>query len=113
MQTARRGELAHLKLRYKRPGTDTSRLLQTPILASSFTAAPGESFRFATAVAGYADLLRGGTHVDGWQWKDVARTAEAARGKDRFGLRREFVELVREGQRLAGGASAQKTFVSD
>ncbi|HLM53278.1 MAG TPA: VWA domain-containing protein, partial [Pseudoxanthomonas sp.] len=112
-RTARSGEPAHLKLRYKRPGSDTSTLLQTPIPASSFTGTPGEAFRFATAVAAYADLLRGGTHVDGWQWQDVARTAEAARGEDRFGLRREFVELVREGQRLTGGAPAQGGSVSE
>ncbi|HEY0504344.1 MAG TPA: VWA domain-containing protein, partial [Lysobacter sp.] len=31
------GEIAHLRLRYKQPGQDTSRLIETPILASSLT----------------------------------------------------------------------------
>jgi Ca-activated chloride channel family protein len=113
VKSARGGELAHLRLRYKRPGSDASALVETPIPASSLTARPSESFRFATAVAAYADLLRGGTQLEGWQWNDVARAAEAARGEDRFGLRGEFVELVREGQRLVGGTPAAATIASD
>ena len=94
------GELAHLRLRYKLPNGDKSRLIEDPILASSLTTRPGESFRFASAVAAYADLLRGGTHVDGWNWTDVAKAARDAEGGDRYGLRREFVELVDQGRRI-------------
>ena len=94
------GELAHLRLRYKLPGSDSSRLIEDPILASSLAANPGESFRFASAVAAYADLLRGGTHIDGWNWDDVARAVRGAEGDDRFGLRREFAELVDQGRRI-------------
>jgi Ca-activated chloride channel homolog len=87
-------ELAHLRLRYKLPGADNSRLIETPILRSSLTTQPSQSLRFASAVAAYADLLRGGTHVEKWDWNDVAEAARAAQGEDRYGLRREFVELV-------------------
>ena len=88
------GELAHLRLRYKLPGEDESRLVQTPVLRSSLQPQASESLRFASAVAGYADLLRGGRHVDGWKWDDVARTARGSLGDDRFGLRHEFLRLV-------------------
>ncbi|WP_411832370.1 vWA domain-containing protein [Pseudoxanthomonas mexicana] len=94
------GELAHLRLRYKLPGQSTSRLIETPIPASSLTHAPGESLRFASAVAAYADLLRGGTHIDGWSWDDALRAARGAQGRDRHGLRREFVELIEQGRQL-------------
>ncbi len=94
------GELAHLRLRYKLPNGDSSRLIENPILASSLVSRPGESFRFASAVAAYADLLRGGTHVDGWSWNEVAKAARDAEGDDRYGLRRELVELIDQGRKL-------------
>ena len=48
---AKAGELAHLRLRYKLPGQDRSRLIETPVQRSSLQHRPGESLRFATAVA--------------------------------------------------------------
>jgi len=59
-------EVAQLRLRYKRPGQQTSALIETPILADALRRQPSESARFASAVAGYADLLRGGSRFDGW-----------------------------------------------
>ncbi|WP_369975867.1 vWA domain-containing protein [Xanthomonas bundabergensis] len=94
------GELAQLRLRYKLPGQERSRLLQSTIAAASATAQPSADLRFAAAVAAYADLLRGGTHIDGWDWAQVARAARAATGADRSGERREFVDLLALGQRL-------------
>ncbi len=94
------GELAHLRLRYKLPGQDSSRLIETPILRGSATAQPSERLRFASAVAAYADLLRGGKQIDRWSWKDVHAAAQASLGSDPYGLRREFVELVDRAQSL-------------
>ena len=91
---AKAGELAHLRLRYKLPGQDRSRLIETPVQRSSLQHRPGESLRFATAVAGYADLLRGGGNVGDWTWDDVAATARGSLGEDRWGLRQEFLGLV-------------------
>ncbi len=93
-------EVADLRLRYKRPGEDTSRLIEVPILASSAQAQPGAALRFASAVAGYADLLRGGTRFDGWGWDQVIATARAASGDDPDGLRHEFVELAGQARAL-------------
>ena len=98
-------ELAHLRLRYKRPGQDKSELIEAPVLRTSLTSSPSPSFRFASAVAAYADLLRGGTHIENWTWNDVAAAARNASGEDRYGLRREFVELVGQGQRLIAGSN--------
>ena len=87
-------EVAHVRLRYKQPGTDTSRLVETPVLRDRLRAQPGESMRFAAAVAGFADLLRGGARTDGWGWDGVLATARSAQGGPGQGLRAEFVELV-------------------
>jgi Ca-activated chloride channel family protein len=93
-------ELAHLRLRYKLPGTDNSRLIETPILRSSLTTHPSQSLRFASAVSAYADLLRGGAHVEKWSWNDVAEAARGAQGEDRYGLRKEFVELISQARQI-------------
>jgi len=103
---AKAGELAHLRLRYKLPGQESSRLVETPVLRSSLRREPGESLRFATAVAAYADLLRGGTNVGDWTWNDVATTARGALGEDRWGLRHEFLDLVESAREATSDADA-------
>jgi Ca-activated chloride channel family protein len=103
-------ELAHLRLRYKRPGEDASRLMATPILRSQLVAAPSASMRFATAVAAFADALRGGRQIGGWSWNDIAATAQKSMGTDPWGQRREFVGLVEQARKLTaadGVAAAQ------
>ncbi len=110
---AKGGELAHLRLRYKLPGQERSRLIETPVLGSSLQRAPSESLRFATAVAGYADLLRGGSNVGGWRWDDVAATARGALGEDRWGLRREFLGLVESARGVTSEADAAAAIAAD
>jgi len=96
--TARSAELGFVKIRYKLPKSDTSRLITTPIdrrvEVASFDAAPRDA-RFATAVAGFAELLRGGRYNGALTYDDVVRIANAARGPDEYGYRSEFVQLVR------------------
>jgi len=91
-------EYGFVKIRYKLPKSDTSRLISTPIDRgeeyASFAAAPQDA-RFATAVAGFAELLRGGKYSGTLTYQDVVRIADAARGRDEFGYRSEFVQLVR------------------
>lgn len=106
------GEVAHLRLRYKLPDAQDSKLIETPILRSSL-ARPSETLRFASAVAAYADLLRGGTHVGDWTWKDVATAARAARGDDRNGLRHEFVDLVEQARRIVAGPTSAPAVALD
>ncbi|HJU38399.1 MAG TPA: VWA domain-containing protein, partial [Tahibacter sp.] len=48
-------ELAFVKLRYKAPDGDTSRLVEYPVLRESIAARAGERLRFAAAVAAFAD----------------------------------------------------------
>lgn len=94
-------ELAHLRLRYKRPGETGSQLIETPILRSTLRATPSARLRFAATVVAFADALRGGSHLADWTWADIATSARAARGEDRWGLRNELVELVDTGRALS------------
>ena len=108
-------ELAHLRLRYKRPGEDTSRLIETPILPVHQPGryAPSASMRFASAVAAYADALRGGTHLEQWTWEDIARTARQATGSDPWNQRAEFIELVDSARRITAGDQPQIGRIAD
>jgi len=95
---ARNGELGFVRIRYKLPKSDVSRLISTPIDRrsefASFAAAPQDA-RFAVGVAAFAELLRGGKYNGSLNYDDVLRIVSAARGRDEFGYRSEFVQLVR------------------
>jgi Ca-activated chloride channel family protein len=95
---ARSMELGFVKIRYKLPRSDTSKLITTPINSSvqfaSFEAAPRDA-RFAAAVAGFAELLRGGRYTGSLSYDDVLTIAGAARGPDQYGYRSEFLQMVR------------------
>ncbi len=97
------GELAHLRLRYKKPGATTSELLQYPILKSSITSVDRVSpdFRFAASVAAFGQLLRGGKHLAQFGYEDVTRLARSGLAGDNEGYRREFVSLVKLAAALA------------
>ena len=92
------GELAFVKIRYKLPEADTSTLITRPVTLAdgheSVGAAPPDA-RFAAAVAGFGQLLRGGRYTGGYGYGDVIALAQGARGEDPFGYRAEFIDLVR------------------
>ena len=97
-------EYAFLEIRYKPPGEDTSRLITRPVTRTDEVeqvgAAPQEA-RFAAAVAGFGQLLRGGRYTGDYGYDDVLALAQDARGEDRFGYRAEFVTLVRLAKSIA------------
>jgi Ca-activated chloride channel homolog len=104
-------ELAFLRIRYKLPGQDTSRLIERPItnadMAANITRAP-EATRWAAAVAGYGQLLRGDPYLrQGYGWDDVITLAQSARGRDEFGWRAEFIQLTRAAASAAALPTAQ------
>ncbi|HWA90153.1 MAG TPA: VWA domain-containing protein [Rhizomicrobium sp.] len=99
------GELAFLKIRYKLPSEDASRLITRPITdadaVEDFASVPAD-MRFAAAVAGSAELMRHDPYVKGFGYDAAIRIAENAAGDDRFGYRKEFVALLREARKSEG-----------
>lgn len=90
-------EVAWLKLRYKTPGNSKSQLIESPILKQSLVAKmkdADQDFRFATAVAAWAQWLRGSSSTANFGPKQIIALANSARGEDRFGHRAEFIRLV-------------------
>ena len=99
-------EIAFLKMRYKRPDSDTSTLMTRPITSSDekdFAELP-DDLRFAASVAGFGQLLRDSQYTNSLTWDQVIDMATKAKGKDEFGYRAEFINLLR----LAKSESGQK-----
>jgi Ca-activated chloride channel homolog len=94
-------ELAFVKLRYKLPDGDTSRLIERAVPASLMARAqrPTGDFAFAAAVAAFGQSLRGDKLLNGFTHDEIAALA---RGQSDF-WRQEFVRLVGVAESLKGG----------
>lgn len=96
-------EYAQLKIRYKLPEeglsefSDTSKLLTRTITKQdeSDISELSDDIRFAAAVAGFGQILRGGQYTGEFSFDDVIEIATDSRGEDKFGYRTEFINLVR------------------
>jgi Ca-activated chloride channel family protein len=89
-------EFGFLKLRYKAPDSDTSRLIEVPIgkdLGVASLDAAGADQRWAAAVAAFGQKLKGSVYGD-MEWADIRKLAQGARGEDEAGYRAEFMGLI-------------------
>ncbi len=95
------GELMTVKLRYKEPDGDTSRLLEVPVTDAGLSLADAsDDFAFGAAVASFGMLLRGSEHCGEFTYGAVLEMADTALGEDPHGYRREFVDLVQRAVEL-------------
>jgi Ca-activated chloride channel family protein len=95
--TANTGELALIRLRYKQPDGATSTLIERPVRKADTVqelAKASEDYRFAAAVAGFGQILRGGKYTGDFSYPEVLALARGARGADPFGYRGEFLQLA-------------------
>jgi Ca-activated chloride channel family protein len=98
-------EFAFLRLRYKAPDGDVSKLIETPLSVAALQGTgdtPVEA-RFAMAVAAFGQKLRGGDYLGGFDYDQIAAAARDARGSDDEGYRAEFIELVEIAKALKPG----------
>lgn len=107
------GELAYLRLRYKRPQDGQqaqSRLIERALtrhdIASSL-ASTSPAFRLSAAVAGFGQLLRGSEYLQGFDYTAVEKLALDARGADENGEVGEFMQLVQLADSLTPRQSAR------
>jgi Ca-activated chloride channel family protein len=104
-------ELAFLRLRYKAPTGDISKLLEYPVERANIIDSldkTSENYRFAAAVAAFGQLLRGGTYTENFSYDDVAQLAGKVRGEDKFNYRGEFMQLVQLAKSLEGKSPREK-----
>lgn len=96
-------EYAFLRMRYKVPGETKSQLIEKPINANQESSpALQREAKFATAVAGFAQLLRGSNYTGDLTYDKVIELAQANKGSDEYGYRTEFVQLVRKAKMAKG-----------
>ncbi|WP_437968519.1 von Willebrand factor type A domain-containing protein [Sorangium sp. So ce260] len=106
--SAPRGEGASpvvVRLRHKAPlGSDVAEetlvKMAPGAIAPTFDAAPAD-LRFASAVAGFSEILRHSPHARSWRLSDVEKIARAAASSK--GDQQEFIGIVRRAGALAGG----------
>ena len=88
-------EIMNIKIRYKQPDGETSKLLEVPLLDNQIAFnQTSDNFRFASAVASYGMLLRDSKFKGNADFDFVKATALNAKGKDVEGYRKEFINLV-------------------
>ncbi len=99
--TARLAEAATVKLRYKLPDGDTSKLLEqiVPSSALKSATAPRGDFAFAAAVAAFGQVLRGDEMMMGFSHADISALASK---QDNF-WRQEFLRLNELAGSMKGG----------
>ncbi len=97
-------ETAFVRVRYKLPDEDESKLIETPVRSDSFLGTidntPGD-VRFAAAVSAFAQELKGGKYTGKMGYDSILTLAQGSKGEDEFGYRSEFIQLVRSAQSAA------------
>ena len=97
-QGAKFDELGFLKLRYKLPNETASRLQSVAIKSADalkILDQAKDDVRFAVAVAAFGQLLKSDPWIGKFTKEDVIKLALQTKGQDPYGLRAEFINLVR------------------
>ena len=98
-------EIMTIKLRYKKPDGDVSKLIVHPVTDSHLVLAnTSDNFRFSAAVASFGMLLRNSEFKQDATYQQVIQLAKGAKGDDANGYRQEFINLVK----AAGSLTVKK-----
>jgi Ca-activated chloride channel family protein len=88
-------EILTLKLRYKEPDAEKSRLIVHPLLDDNVVLArSSDDFKFSAAVAAFGMMLRDSEFKGDASYESILELARDGKGKDLFGYRAEFIQLV-------------------
>ncbi|QSE97821.1 vWA domain-containing protein [Fulvivirga lutea] len=95
-------ELMTVKLRYKKPDGDTSKLIVKTINDDKKSMDDtSDNFRWSAAVAAFGMQLRDSDFKGDLNYLDIMNLAKSARGKDEEGYRAEFIRMVESCKLLA------------
>ena len=94
-------ELMFVRLRYKRPDGESSRLIEIPLVDRNRRFSDSSrDFKFAAAVASFGMLLRDSSYRGDASFDEVLNWALAGKGEDPHGYRQGFLKLVIQAQSL-------------
>ncbi|SHH97608.1 Ca-activated chloride channel family protein [Chryseolinea serpens] len=89
-------ELLTIKLRYKKPDEDVSKLIVHPLVDDNIPLAnTTDNFRWSASVASFGMLLRESEYVNDFAYGKVIQMAQGAKGDDTEGHRIEFINMVK------------------
>ena len=95
-------EIMTIKLRYKKPDEDVSKLITHPVNDDKIALVnTSDNFRFSASVAEFGMLLRNSEYKQQSSYQQVVSMAKGAKGKDDNGYRAEFIQLVQTATSLA------------
>lgn len=107
-------EMMTVKLRYKQPDGDVSKLMEVPVQdKQTALQATSDNFRFAAAVAQMGLLLRNSAFKQQSSYSNVLSLANGAIGTDKEGYRKEFVQLTQNAMTIAKKTKPVKTTGDD
>ena len=92
-------ELMTVKIRYKEPKADTSKLISKVITKDSNNIS-NEDFNFAQSVAGFSMLLRKSKLASNLSYSKLSEFAKDSKGNDREGNRAEFIKMIEKAELL-------------
>ncbi|MBF0266041.1 MAG: VWA domain-containing protein [Gammaproteobacteria bacterium] len=89
-------ELAFVKIRYKEPNEDKSKLITHIVNKQNMLSSinqTSDNYRFSASVAAFAQKLRNSSYIK-LSYQDIISLAQQAKGKDDYGYRAEFIKLA-------------------
>ncbi|KOY84866.1 hypothetical protein AD998_00730 [bacterium 336/3] len=94
-------EIMNVKLRYKQPSGDVSKLIEKPVVdkSTSFEKS-SQNFRWAACVAAFGMVMRDSEFKGNATLDQALQMAESAKGDDKEGYRTEFIRMIRSAQLL-------------
>jgi Ca-activated chloride channel family protein len=95
---AKSNDLMTVKIRYKKPGEDTSNLLTHRVEAGKIKST--SNFMFASAVAEFGMLLRESEFKGTSSFTAVLRRAKESKGDDEHGYKTDFIKMVEMAEML-------------
>ena len=101
-RSASSGELLTVKLRYKAPDGNKSRLIESPVQAPVEKAfdQTSQDFQFVAAVAAFGMKLRGSPDAGDISWHEIQKIARRNLGEDPGSYRAEFLTLVEKARQV-------------
>jgi Ca-activated chloride channel family protein len=101
-EAAKSPELMTVKLRYKLPAENESKLIVKPVMDSrEEIGSASQDFRFAAAVAEFGLLLRDSQFKGKACYQNLLELARNAKGQDKEGYRAEFIKLAEAARLMA------------
>jgi Ca-activated chloride channel homolog len=102
VKAANNNEWMTIKLRYKQPQGDVSKLITHPVNDAGIQwGSTSDNFRFSAAVASFGMLLRNSEYKQQASFSQVVSLAKSAKGNDPEGYRGEFIRLVQSASFMA------------